>query len=308
MANTNWENLPSTNTPINSTNLNKISNGLVNVSTEVDNTYRVNFLHSKNLFSNNPVYYNNSTSSDISNGVRITAIANYTSFVLFKMIDVSNLVGEKISVKANFTTGGKYIIGLCDASGGNRIVGQQTSTSGDTIIYTIPTITTSKYLALWLYAPSTANAYVDYTNIMVNMGDTSLDYEAYITPSIVVDNDIIYEEPVLLWQNSSPTSEFANQTVNLNENANKYKFIEIYYKARNDINEWVYTKFPVGTYGWCNGLSAAGTSFRAYNRQANNETDTSKISFGACNFVNTLLSERTTNNAYLIPVYVYGIK
>ena len=53
MANTNWENLPSTNTPINDENLNKISAGIVNIGTSVDSSYNTNLIYSKNLFDKN---------------------------------------------------------------------------------------------------------------------------------------------------------------------------------------------------------------------------------------------------------------
>ena len=256
----------------------------LNVGSVVDSSNRVNFLKSNNLFNKDIIL----------SGYYIDASGNLVQ-------DSGNFVGDYI--KLNQTN---YFVSVGTESQPIRVAYYNSSKTfiSRELIYgsgalTIPNNT--YYVRL-----STYNTDLD--SLMLNEGSEALSYEPYITPSIVVDGETIYQEPVLLWQNSSPSSEFANQTVNLNENANKYKFIEIYYKARNDINEWVYTKFPVGTYGWCNGLSAAGTSFRAYNRQANNETDTSKLSFGSCNFVNTLSSERTTNNAYLIPVYVYGIK
>ena len=271
----------------------------IGVGTSVNSANRVNVLHSDNLFNKQPIYYNNSTISNISNGIRITAIASSNSFTLFKMIDVSNLVGKSISVKCNFTTSGnlgQYIIGLCDENGGNRIVGNSTTTSGTTITYTIPTITTSKYLALWLYASPTANTYTDYTNIMVNMGDTSLDYEPYITPSIVVDNEEIYSKPVVLWTNSSPSSSFSNQAITLL--SSDYNYLEIYsFQQNTGTLLCPLLKLKKGYGGKL--ITKASGSICDRNVSYTNETT---LTFDKC-YVGS-----TENNAYLIPYQIIGYK
>ncbi len=205
---TNWQNLPNQTTPINATNLNKIEQGIydatyvngVNVGTSVDSDYRVNFVKSKNLFDNKQIPIKKLFGSGtlnytpINTGISVSYTTNESASIVYKIIDVSNYVGEKITIKANYddNSNGHYNIGLCDANGENRIVGGSSSASGQTITYTIPTITTSKYLALWFYCDK--NGTVNYTNLMVNFGDTALPYEPYVTPSINVDGEEIYRK------------------------------------------------------------------------------------------------------------------
>ena len=171
-----------------------LTNGL-NVSNEVDEDYRVNFVKSKNLFNGNAIYFGNATEINITNGKRITSTAAGFAFVLYKIKDVSNDVGKTYSIKANFSSG-RIVIGLCDASGGNRITGTFAETGNTSINYTIPTLTTSKYLAIWLYSNTTetGTGTKDYTNIMLNEGNEALPYEPYVIPSIVVDNEEIYSK------------------------------------------------------------------------------------------------------------------
>lgn len=187
---------------------------VINVDTSIDNKSRVNFIKGKNLFSGNGIYYNSASYNKITNGIRITpTISSGATFVLFKLIDVSQKVGKKFTIKANFSGTGKYIIGLTDETGNNRISGVTITTSNTAGTYTIPTITTSKYLGVWLYGNAPDS--VDYTNIMVNEGDTALPYEAYITPAINVDGEDIYvkgqnevystkEQRIGTWINGKP--------------------------------------------------------------------------------------------------------
>lgn len=193
MAITRFEDLPSTNTPINSTNLNGNFDELgVKVGTSVDNNYRVNVLHSKNLFDGKAIYFSNATETNITNGKRISNVGSGAAFVLYLIKNVSNDVGKTFALKASFTSG-RIAIGLCDESGTNRIFGQYIDTGNTSISYTIPSLTTSKYLAVWLYGSvGTGTVTNDYTNIMINEGSTALDYEPYVTSSINVDGETIY--------------------------------------------------------------------------------------------------------------------
>lgn len=139
-----------------------------------------------NLFDINatPIFNinNNTIATPIDNGVRVTiksdGSGNY--FVLYKLIDVSNYVGKKFTIKMDFVSSvsdkARYMIGLCDENGENRKPSTAIDISGTSYTYTIPTITTSKYLCVWLYSnksgTATAGDYIDYTNIQVEMSDT----------------------------------------------------------------------------------------------------------------------------------------
>lgn len=139
--------------------------------------------NSKNLFDKDnliPVYYaNNASYSILENGIRITKPSSGATSVVFRIMDVSDKVGETFTLKADFASGGQYILGLCDVNGGNRIIGTIGTTGGTEINYTIPTITTSSYLAIWLYGDSNTTGNKDYTNIQLEEGSTATSYNPY---------------------------------------------------------------------------------------------------------------------------------
>ena len=170
MANTNWENLPSTNTPINATNLNKVSAGLVNISNEVDEDYRVNLLYSKNLV-------------DISlfkNGYNVNGdgtIGYDTSYVNQRWaseqyIPVKN--GDKLISNYYFQNYGLY--------NKNRTFVSRTQLNGSTKSITI---NADGFIRVcFVNTSSTLN------NLMLVYGETEpTSYEAFIPNQIVVDNE-----------------------------------------------------------------------------------------------------------------------
>ena len=69
----------------------------------------------------------------------------------------------------------------------------------------------------------TLNANYDY---MLNVGSTALPYQPY-NGEIIHRKDI---EPALLWENGSPNSSFAGQTITLSESVSNFKFIVIEFK------------------------------------------------------------------------------
>ena len=149
----------------------------------------------KNLFKNTDItkyHSNNGAITSIETGIKIanTATAG-TNFVTIPVLDVSNYVGEKFTLKTNWTTSGgadgQVILGLCDANGGNRIAGVYGYTSGSDVTYTIPTLSTSTYLACWFYCNTTGSVAigdaVEYENLQIEKGESSTPYEAYRTPT-----------------------------------------------------------------------------------------------------------------------------
>ena len=147
----------------------------------------------KNLFDNtniNNIYSSRASISTINSGVRITSTSTGTGnyFIVIPLFDVSNNVGETYTIKCNFTTTGnakgRVILGLCDENGGNRQAGASyISTSGQSLSYTIPTITNGNYLAVWFYVSTgvavSSGDYVDYTNVMLEKGNQATTYEEY---------------------------------------------------------------------------------------------------------------------------------
>ena len=153
--------------------------------------YGVNLITTgKNLFdtSSIPVIKFNSNNQTIADGIRIsvTTAGSYRSLV-YKVMDVTNYVGQTFTLKADFqasaSNNGQYVLGLCNEDGSVRTPGVYGPTSGVAISYTIPQITTAKYLAIWFYSnnagTSAVGNYVDYTNIQLEKGNQATTYEPF---------------------------------------------------------------------------------------------------------------------------------
>ena len=183
MANTNWQNLPNTTTPINATNLNKISAGLVNIGTEADDTYNTNLIKSKNLWGGDKLAGYGISSGGI--------IASATDNDLFY---IPVVVGKT------------YVFSFTDNGVSGNIVWGYTSqvpANGVSCTYNVMTNAslngatftptgTQKYLCIRLNT-STNNQYKAMDNIQIEEGSTATSYEAFIPNQIVVD-DIKYTD------------------------------------------------------------------------------------------------------------------
>ena len=156
---------------------------LVNVSTEVDEDYKVNFLKGKNLFDKNSVYkltayFNESTPTITSND------ANRILYIPCKpnttyTITISNATGT-------------YSIGYT-----TTLPALNVSVSG--VSNTLKTITTganAKYLVIRYFQTAQASITEQQAldSIQIEEGSSSTTYEPYITPSINVDGDEIYSK------------------------------------------------------------------------------------------------------------------
>ena len=139
----------------------------------------------------------------------------------------------------------------------------------------------------------------------IDSGKSLADLQALLTAGSGIDisNDVISSllNMDLLWTNSSSTSEFAEQTLNLN--LSQYSLIYIVVKfstssSSNVIGFLANTNF--------NGVILA-SHFKNYIRPANISSDS--IVFGNCGYFATYgTNTRTTSNGNLIPIRIYGIK
>lgn len=216
MALVNFENLPSENTPLTggaSGNLNVMQeNGtthgsdtklgysqaflndhLVNISNEVDEDYRVNFLKSKNILN-----YENISSTSLGNGITysssngvITLNGTATSAGHIYFTTTNNYKIGTYTMSANILSGtftgviGKYIaIGTTNKFDGGTLTTNKTITTTEVIDNGI----------LHIYIGNGAVCNNLQFTIMFNEGDTALPYEPYVMPSIVVDNEEIYSK------------------------------------------------------------------------------------------------------------------
>ena len=180
------------------------------------------------------------TETSLDTGKRLTLTGNATSgnvFVVYTIMDLTNYVGKTIRFKADFTpsgtNNGNYYIGICNKDGSNRnALGGTPNTSGTTTSFVVPTLTSPQtWLCLALYINTSGaistNTYVDFTNMIITINDTNMTYEPYIQQGIYVDNELLYQVPKLLWQNTDTSSVFANQEISLNDNINNYQYYEI---------------------------------------------------------------------------------
>lgn len=176
---TNWQDLPNQTTPVNATNLNHIEQGIydndqafltngLNVSNEVDEGYRVNLLHSKNL--TDGIWENGGWSNT---GEKTSS----TSFMR---------TANPIYVKPNTT----YTLKISKSN--NQIVVYYYSASGyidlafvqNTDTYTFTTPANCVKINFRLSGQS-----LSLINTMLNEGSTAIPYEAFIQNQIVVDNE-----------------------------------------------------------------------------------------------------------------------
>lgn len=295
MANTNWENLPSTNTPINETNLNKISNGLVNVSNEVDNTYKVNFLHSKNLFNLTSLSQSGTVGSLSGNVITMTWTAGFSV-----MANETTPLDSSKTYTISYKHKGDAIYVRNIADGDTNI--QQTNTDSDFTNYSFQVSGKSAFQFKFVRVAQ-ASGTCQVKDLQIQEGNVATSYEPYITPSIYVDSDEIYSKPVVLWENNSPSSNFASQTITLNDNISNYEYYEIIYQLATSGNVAINTgKIPTN-------LGCYMLSISNYMRRRTTGTPSgTSLQINDCYFNNTYGTAGTVQNDNLIPYQILGYK
>jgi hypothetical protein len=115
-----------------------------------------------------------------------------------------------------------------------------------------------------------------------------------------VDPLYLHLDMDLLWENASPTSTFATQTINLN--LSSYKLVCIYLKFYTDLDGCGFNILPVPITNV--GVSALTSGTDTYLRYRMVNVSTTGISFG----VGRNSSDTSTNNDRAIPLQIYGIK
>lgn len=112
-------------------------------------------------------------------------------------------------------------------------------------------------------------------------------------------------QKTVLWENSSPTSNFASQTVTLSDNISNYDQIAIISKSELGNNDLITTIYDaiVGRIGsnnrYIGGVSGNNGLARGFNFDSETE-----VSFASCAYVN---SSGIYNN-WCIPLKIIGIK
>ena len=240
----------------------------------------------KNLFDKNTItivqgsfsYINNSETTDStrirSNFFKIQPNTTYT-------ISINSIIGE---------------IGIVYKQNDNTTIIQGIGESTNNNYYTFTTPANAYYMRFRLGNGSNIKtAGIDY-NIQIEKGSEATSYTSY------KDFD---STAYILWTNPSPTSEFAGQTITLNDAIENYKYYEVIYKRINNASTYSSSgKMPVplrirhdiidGGIGYSRAISSVpvGTS----------------VAFGNGEKFATYGSASTTNNQYLVPYQILGYK
>lgn len=114
-------------------------------------------------------------------------------------------------------------------------------------------------------------------------------------------------QTALLWENASPTSNFAAQAIKLN--LADYDFVEVVCLAGKSLDNSTYTeKTVIGMKGVhrtdinTNNTATTGIALRNYT------TDVNGITFNDVTYKSGATGSPSTNNNYLTPYRIYGIK
>ena len=157
---------------------------------------------------------------------------------------------------------------------------------------TFTTPSNAKYLKMaWIQNSSYSSVYTDVNNVMLNEGDHAYPYQQYY-------GQIARQDQVLLWENSSPTNNFGNQTISVGD-MSKYKYIVLEYKPYSTSTATQFTKVRsnLDQDAWANISIVDNTNTR--NRWFRFDSSTS-ATFQDC------YSNNQTANDQLIPIAIYG--
>lgn len=150
-------------------------------------------LTSKNLFnkSDSPISAESGVASELSTGIRITTTTSTTGNVYstFLIGDFSSMAGQYLTISSDMTASGDNLprlsIGLCKTDGSDRTTKATLDVSGETSILLDATeLATRPSVYIYAYAnkntgDAQADDYVDYTNLMIELGSAATAYAPY---------------------------------------------------------------------------------------------------------------------------------
>lgn len=112
-----------------------------------------------------------------------------------------------------------------------------------------------------------------------------------------------YLNGTLLWENSSPTSNFASQDMNLS--SSDYDFFEIIFKIDKSSNMMVSSgRLPKGTGAYLNIVTGASSGVISRFRQITYSADNKLVAGAGRQAIGS--TAVADNNEMIIPVYVVG--
>ena len=271
----------------------------INVGAEEDSRSKVNILHSNNLI--NPQF-----ATTTQNGVTITNNGNGTYTLNGTATDT-----VQFNLMTNLNLTGTYKMTGCPSTGSqetyymfarNSAWSKFISDKGEGTIGTFDS--TVAVLCITVANGVTCNNVVFKPMITKDTSKTYADFEPYIVPSIKVDNEEIYKQPKVLWENSSPTTDIANNG-SFNLNSDDYTEYEIQYYMSTSDNANVFStgRIPKGKSTILNVIRSTASGITGYERPMNYNSDT-LIKCGIPYSV--IASARSATASILIPYRIIG--
>lgn len=188
MARPIFEDLPSTNTPINANNLNILGDGVANIGTSVDSSYNTNLIQSDNMIDLTNFRdgsYSGSTGQYVSYGSRICTI-NKTEVE----------PDTKYTVSLNNTTGKQAQIAIDGYQIDGTYIGRIGGVNGVADGTTITTRNNCKYINITIITINDSMTSAEIRTAIanetlkpqMNLGETLLPYDLFTQKSIYVNN------------------------------------------------------------------------------------------------------------------------
>lgn len=194
----------------------------INVGNIENNKDKVNILLSNNLFNKESemIAGSSATSIVLDTGIRVKNTSTGTArYVSLKLANADDLLGKTLTISATISASAQNnamirIYWLNKRSFGSLIAETISSTGSST--FTIPSSYPSNSDGIIIVFYSNLNSstsaiddYIDYTNVMLNIGTEALPYESYIYPKIKADCTTCYDykNVITLQQESTKSVE-----------------------------------------------------------------------------------------------------
>lgn len=211
----NFENLPSTNTPLSAENLNLLQDNVEEgIQEGVSGDLVVNSIRTKNMFNENNVI----KGYVIGTNGSLTANADYC---YSEYISVKPNTQYTISRTFNNITGAEDIMRIAYYGNDKSFIDRPNSQDRP---WTITTPNNCYYVRSSYQFRYQSDENITNTNIQLEEGDTATTYKQY--------QDLNYKAPVVLYDNPSGTQA---ASITLSDYIGNYEYIELFYR-----NPWIY--------------------------------------------------------------------
>lgn len=218
----------------------------------------------KQIFNKNDNYVytnepNTITINQLDTGLRIkSSRSSGIPTVMYKLIDLRSFAGKTVKMKSKIVNSaqnkGEYVLGLTNSNLSSKKLIINSNVSNEEISFIVPSIDEigdKHFLGIWLRVNGSgtmsSNAYVDFTDLMVVIGDTIGEYEDYQEQKV----DFPLSEGQKLYKGSYLASDGIHHTRkqvvlngseswSLSSGTNRYSFWLKNSTISNMVNAWNY--------------------------------------------------------------------